>query len=182
MGRNTALWGDLKEANKTLLIIVGLLGILVVALLMAVIYLSSHRELRVELPPQTPIVAGEKEHLLLWGRFFVDLVSEISRSNYVDRMNLLLRYTHGEQEKNIKANAITLIKELETDNIYQNFFPDERSWKVTPLGKGIQRIEVEGLMRRFYGLQKREETRYVYWVDLKYKGNISLEGFGYAKR
>ncbi len=177
------IWERQKATIKQQWIIIGVLVVFVVMLINSIIYVESHRIVNVQVPPfNRPYVMGDKTDIENWGRFFIGLYADFSRSNFEDRVRILLGFTHGKAEKEIHDAAFDLKKTIEEKNIHQEFFPNEPSWRVNRVASNIYRVEVDGNLIRYFGKDETSNTGCKYWADIKYSGGVSLEGIGYAEK
>ncbi|MDQ7082115.1 MAG: TraE/TraK family type IV conjugative transfer system protein [Aquificota bacterium] len=93
------MWENLRESNRILLIMVGFLLVVNLALIFIVISLSLKREIVVYLPPYEKVYVGGREYVLLWARYFTNLITNFNPENVEERVKLLARYAYSDDVK-----------------------------------------------------------------------------------
>ncbi|GAB5047565.1 TraE/TraK family type IV conjugative transfer system protein [Thermodesulfovibrio sp. TK110] len=191
MIKGIELWNKFDRTVKVLLIIVVVLALFNWVELWIIAKLAFNRNITITFPSgtyeNTSVVAGNnKGYIELWGRHFIDVISEYSPQNFEAKANYLLRYTSSKGDKNLRPKLLSILDEVKKTNAYQEFHPDEATWKVTWLTRELWRVEVEGDVARevsVSGQSVKNKQRRLYYVDIKYsKDGIQLEDFGYVEK
>lgn len=176
------IWGKVKEANRVLIIVVVILAVCMLFLVQGILFLAVNREVSISIPPYSyaPIVVGGRDYIKWWGRYLIDVVSEYSPGTYMDKINAIKGYATSDAEKRMKEKALQVVDDIKRNNMYQSFYPDEGTWKVTRIGNAKWRVEVKGEVVRQVGNLVHERKRQTYYVDVIYKDRLYMEDFGYA--
>lgn len=191
MIRGTEIWNKFDRTVKSLIVVVVVLFLLNWVELWVIAKLALNRNITVQFPPgtyeNTSVQAGNnKGYIELWGRHFIDVITEYSPQNFEAKANYLLRYTSSKGDKNLRPKLLTILDDIKKTNAYQEFHPDESTWKTTWLMRELWRVEVEGDVVRevsVSGQSTRSKQRRLYFVDIKYsKDGIQLEDFGYVEK
>lgn len=184
MGKFKTDWANQKFVIKVLLASNGVMAALLVICFLAFLKASLNRVINIEIPPYTysPITVGAKSYIEWWGKYLVDIVSEYSPSNYEAKIDLLCTYATSDAGRKFKEEKARLAPEIKRNNIYQSFHPEEGTWTVKQLEGKRWRVEVQGELVRHFGNLTKEQKKYLYWVDIKFKDRVYVEGFGYAPK
>lgn len=168
------IWENLREQSKILLIIVGFLLVVNLALVFTAVSLAVKREVAVYLPPYEKIYVGGKEYVLLWARYFTNLITNFSPENVEGRVELLSQYAYSDD---LRLSLIEEGKRIKKDRIEQVFHPFEGTWELNPKER---EISVKGRLRKSIGgelIENRTATFKLYMRIIH--GKPYLVGFKY---
>jgi len=189
--KGVTIWRQLDQTVKTMVIALIVAVMIIWASLWLIAKLALNREITIKIPPGTyqntaVVIGNNKGYIELWGKHFIDVITEFSPTNYEDKANYLLSYASTKGEKNMRPKFLDALKEIKETNAYQEFHPKMGSWKVTWLTTELWRVEVEGETVRETSIlstvTRNKKTRQ-YYVDIKYsKDGIQLEDFGYVEK
>ena len=168
------IWENLREQSRILLIIVGFLLLVNLALIFVVISLSVRREIVVYFPPYEKVYVGGREYVLLWARYFTNLIANFNPETVEDRVRILSIYAYSDE---IKSSLLEDGKRIKKNRIEQVFYPFEGSWQLNPETK---EISVQGRLKKLVGgelIENRVATLKLYMRILH--GKPYLVGFKY---
>jgi len=168
------IWENLREQSRILLILVGFLLVMNLALIFIVISLSLKREIVVYLPPYEKVYVGGREYVLLWARYFTNLITSFNPENVEERVKLLAQYAYSDD---IKLTLIEEGKHIKKDRIEQVFHPFEGTWKLDPR---TREISVKGRLRKSVGGEEIENRTATFRLYMRIiHGKPYLVGFRY---
>lgn len=168
-------WSELYRKNAILLFIVFLQAIVIIFLLTAVLYLAVNRTAVITIPPTgSQIIAGSETHRLLWGRYYIDLLTNFSKNDIDTRTNILLTFVRNPKAR---ERLIEEAEDIKKNDITQVFIPYESTWKVQG---GV--VSVKGHIKRWVGTTLVRSEDVIVKVKLRPSGSIiALEDWKYEK-
>ncbi len=172
--RYLEIWENLREQSKILLILVGFLLVVNLALVFIVISLSLKREIVVYFPPYEKVYVNGKEYVLLWARYFTNLITNFNPENVEERVKLLAQYAYTDE---VKLALIEEGKRIRKDRIEQVFYPFEGTWNLDAEKK---EISVRGRLKKVIGGEEIENRTAVFKLYMRIiHGKPYLVGFKY---
>ncbi|MGI0060681.1 MAG: type IV conjugative transfer system protein TraE, partial [Nitrosotalea sp.] len=140
-----------------------------------VLYLAINRKVVIAIPTTgSQIVAGSENHKLLWGRYYIDLLTNFSKNDIDTRTNILLTFVRNQLTK---ENLLKEAEEVKRSDITQVFVPYESTWQVQG-----DVVSVKGNLKRFVGTTLVRNEDVIVKVKLRYTGaTVELEDWKYEK-
>ena len=143
--RYIELWENLKESNRVLIIILFLSVVLNIAMLNGILYLATHKEVVISMPPSGRLSVGGQGYVIMWARFFVDVYGNFTPETVQERTNILLSYV---EDPSKKEELLKEMEDIKKNRITQVLIPYEGTWKVDYKAKAVT---VEGRLKRWIG-------------------------------
>lgn len=168
-------WVELYHKNSTLIFVIFLQTAIILVLLSAILFLAVKRTVVIAIPPNgISIAAGSETHNLLWGRYYIDLLTNFSKNDIDTRLNILFSFVNNPE---IKERLVKEAEEVKRNDVSQVFIPYEATWKVSG-----DVVSVKGHLKRFVGTTLSREEDTLVKVKLRQTGvSILLEDWKYEK-
>lgn len=167
-------WANLKEANKILLLIIAFLVAMLISFALLMVYLFTHREVIIYMPPYETVRVSGKSYILLWARVFTNYITNFDPDTVESRVNFLLTYALGDE---IKQKLLKEKDSIKINRISQQFIPFEGSWELIPEKR---EIKVRGRLKRWIGTKKIQDRTVTFVLYMRiFQGKPYIVGFRY---
>jgi len=107
MGKYIELWENLKEKNRTLILVIVFLMFIIFMLLQAVAFLAIHRTINLYIPG-TPyaITVPDSSFAIWWARYFVSLLANFNYQLIDNNIAVLSSVISPELKKELLKQAV----------------------------------------------------------------------------
>jgi len=168
------LWENLKEKNRTLVIVIVLLISVIFILLQGITYLATHRTITLYVPGAPyAISVPSYEFAIWWARYFVSLLANFNYETIDGNLAVLNEVIDPELKKELLKQAAKIKK----NRLSQAFYIIEGSWEVNRKEK---KVSVKGIKKVWIGDKLVEESKKKLVLKLRFEGGrFILEGWRY---
>jgi type IV conjugative transfer system protein TraE len=158
------LWENLKEKNRTLVIVIVLLISVIFILLQGITYLATHRTITLYVPGAPyAISVPSYEFAIWWARYFVSLLANFNYETIDGNLAVLNEVIDPELKKELLKQAAKIKK----NRISQAFYIIEGSWEVNRKEKIVS---VKGIKKVWIGDKLVEESKKKLVLKLRFEG------------
>jgi len=158
------LWENLKEQNRTLVVVIAFLILIIFMLLQAIAFLATHRNITLYIPGAPyAIRVPDDSFAIWWARYFVSLLANFTYQTIDGNIAILSEVISPELKKELLKEAARIKRE----RISQSFYPIEGTWEVN---REKKTISVKGYRKVWIGDKLIEEGRKKLVLKLKWEG------------
>lgn len=181
--REKEYWAGLKQTTYILmLVVVASIGLNIYQGI-SLVKIAKSREIPLMIPPNIVQDVGSITYKLLYGEYYIGLVSTFTSDQYNQYVNEILTNSHPDFSREIEKSLNESSFEIIDNNVKQSYYIDKSTLRIDKLKEvATWRISASGIFDREYAGIKKRENKYSFYVDIFYvNGRCFIKRWGHGK-
>lgn len=184
MGKEKEYWSGLKSTIHILVMALAVSGALNLYFAISLVKVAKSRELPIMVSPNIVIDIGSQTYKLLYGEYYINLISTWTSDQYDQLTNSILVNAHPDFAREMEKSLNEAAFQVKENNIKQTFFLNKSTLRIdkVPTEQATWRITATGTFEREVAGIKTKVNKYKYYVDIFYvNGRCFIKRYGHGK-